>query len=518
MDHNPHAPLPGSGAAALMSEAKACLGRSDGAKAIQLLQRARGLEPNNDRVLVLLGRAFTETYDFAAAQKCFEAAVAIASIKVDPLIAVGHYWMDVRHFEAAKDYFARALEQPHVRIVAYIRLAEMLIRLKRLDEAADVAERALKIDASHEGALLIRAKVHRQQKQLAEAEKLLRIVVGKSDYPSEARAAAGYELGAVLDLQERYEEAMSAFLDAKALLRLTAAPASSILRQKQARMKEAQSAVTPALVQKWRQFGDAQLQPRRNLALLCGHARSGTTLLEYVLDAHPEIVSADETAVFQAKTYATTSAQLGPKTPLLSALDSLPARTLRQLRADYLCGMESFLGQTIGERLLIDKNPALTSDIAGVLRVFPETKFIVALRDPRDVCLSCFMQAWPVLPDTVPWLSLEATVQQYAITMGFWNAWKPCLGGSAIEVRYEDVVNDLEGSARRALQFLNVPWNERVLNFHEETRTKIVRSPTFVEVGKPLYKTAVARWKHYEKFLAPHMEPLKPFLTAFGYE
>jgi hypothetical protein len=88
----------------------------------------------------------------------------------------------------------------------------------------------------------------------------------------------------------------------------------------------------------------------------------------------------------------------------------------------------------------------------------------------------------------------------------------------AIEVRYEDLVENLEGSARRVLGFLGLAWDERVMRFHEHASSKIVRSPTFVEVTKPLYRASVGRWKNYQKYFEPHLPKLAPLLQTFGYE
>jgi hypothetical protein len=180
--------------------------------------------------------------------------------------------------------------------------------------------------------------------------------------------------------------------------------------------------------------------------------------------------------------------------------------------------MESFIGQPIGDRLLLDKNPALTPDIAAICRILPETQFLIMLRDPRDVCLSCFMQPAPVIPDTVPWLSLEETIKHYVLLANFWLSLKPCLGSAALEVRYEDLVDDLEGGARRALEFLGVSWDERVLRFNEHAQSQTVRSPTYAEVTRPIFKTAIGRWRHYQKYFEPHLEQLAPTLRALGYE
>ncbi len=501
----------------LLADARGCLTINDFPTALQLLQRAKGLDPQNDKVHLELGRVYTICYDFAAAERCFETAIQISPSKVDATLTVGHHWMEVRNFEAALRYFAQSLAFEPVRVVTFARLAEMYGRLRRWDDAAAITERALREYPHHEGALLSRGKVLRQMRRYEEAELLFLQVLSNPANPVEARAVAGYELAAVLDARECYEEAMDALLEAKALLRGNSLPMLKTFRDKQAHMRELATAVTPKVIERWRQTGRTDLQPPRRMALLCGYPRSGTTLLEYVIDSHPEVVSADETSVFHNKVYYEISRNLSPSTRYSSVIDGMSPRVLRQLRAEYVRGVESFVGQPLGDRLLVDKNPGMTFDIPAMSRVFPESKFLVALRDPRDVCLSCFMQAWPVLPDSVPWLTPEGSVENYAAVMSMWLALKPAIGDAAREVRYEDLVQDLEGNARKTTEFLGLPWNDRVLRFNENARNKVVRSPTYVEVAKPVYKTSMGRWRNYQKYFEPHFEKLTPFLKAFGY-
>src|ERR1035441_3892927 len=92
------------------------------------------------------------------------------------------------------------------------------------------------------------------------------------------------------------------------------------------------------------------------------------------------------------------------------------------------------------------------------------------------------------------------------------------LACAAIEVRYEDLVDNLEAGARRGLDFLGVGWDERVLRFNEHAQTKTIRSPTYAEVTQPVFKTAIGRWRRYQKYFEPHLEQLAPTLRALGYE
>ncbi len=154
--------------------------------------------------------------------------------------------------------------------------------------------------------------------------------------------------------------------------------------------------------------------------------------------------------------------------------------------------MELCLNKPIGDRLLIDKNPSVTLFLAAFIRIFPEIKILIALRDPRDVVLSCFMQCYvPVTPSSVTYLSLEETTEGYAHTAEEWKILSSAIKNPRLEVRYEDVVADLESVSRRVLDFLGVSWDASVLRFDEHARSKRVRSPTYADVTQPVYKRAL---------------------------
>ena len=114
------------------------------------------------------------------------------------------------------------------------------------------------------------------------------------------------------------------------------------------------------------------------------------------------------------------------------------------------------------------------------------------------------MQKVPITPISSNWLTLPDAVEYYARTMQTWLAVRSLTQGPWLEFRYEDVVADLETHARRILEFLGLPWNEKVLRFYEHAREKVVRSPTYKDVTEPVYQRSVGRWRHY----ARHMEPV----------
>jgi tetratricopeptide (TPR) repeat protein len=501
----------------MIQTAEAARERMDFRTCIETLQAVARLAPANVGVLLQLGCIHGLRCDYAAAERCFEQALRIAPRKTGMLVAIAEHCQNFRNPDFAERYLRRALEQPDATPQACIKLAELYERLRRLPEAAELVERALALNPAYPAALLVRARLERLAGRLEIAEQVLRSFITKSVPDIWIHAQAWYELAAILDRQQKFDDAMSAFLNAKTLIRPQTPRPLDESKAVRARLNVMKSNVTSEIFQHWFD-GGRELLPTRRLALLCGHPRSGTTLLEQVLDSHPDIVSAEETDVFLDDAFSLVKRHSSPDTYMVPALDAAKITTLQQARAAYFQTMELALNQPIANRLLLDKNPTRTFMIPAFIRIFPETKFLIALRDPRDVVLSCFMQFQPFDPFRESNLNLEETTDGYTFTMSLWQTFAPLMPGRYLEVRYEDMVNGLESVARRTLDFLGVPWDAHVLGFDKHARQKHVRSPTYADVTKPVYKGAIGRWHNYQKYLEQHLEKLKPFIKAFGYE
>jgi tetratricopeptide (TPR) repeat protein len=482
---------------------------------LDLLERARRLAPSHVGILLQLGRMHGLRFDYTAAEKCFEQALRVSPRKTETLALAGTYCRDLRNPELGERYFRRATEQKDATPEMLAELAELYERRRRVVEAAQCIERALQMNPANPLALLGSARLKRQEGRLEIAEQILRALPANANRFIRVRAC--YELGNILDRQGRYDEAMAAFLEAKSILKPDAVPFAANLQTIHVRLKLLAENFKPEMFQRWLDAG-SNFQPPRRLALLGGHPRSGTTLLEQVLDSHPDIVSAEETEIFLDEAYLQLTRGLPPETLMLPVLEAAQTGTLQSARDTYFHSMELSLGQPVGKRLLIDKNPSLTFLVPALVRIFPEIKLLIALRDPRDVVMSCFMQPFFQIAQTnSAYLTLDGTAEEYVAVMGVWRAVKPLLKNPWLEVRYEDMVADLESVARRTLGFLEVPWDARVLGFDRHAREKIVRSPTYADVAKPVYKSAMGRWHNYQKYLEPHLAKLEPFVKAFGY-
>lgn len=250
---------------------------------------------------------------------------------------------------------------------------------------------------------------------------------------------------------------------------------------------------------------------------LLGFMRTGTTLTQEVLGAHPDIFVADETdlIVTVVKELNRLSNNQGSVPEQLRKLDLAGVLHLRDF---YRKRAQSLYGDKLEGRLLLDKTTMNTIDLGLINCIFPDAKLVFLLRDPRDVCLSCFMQTMIPTPSTVHLLSWQGTAQFYAQVMAWWMTVKPKLTMDFIEFRYEDAVFEFEPAFRKVFDFLRLDWDPAVVDFHKHVAGKYIASPSFNQVAQPLYSSSVGRWRHYKTEYAAISTWLQPVINEFGYD
>jgi sulfotransferase family protein len=232
-----------------------------------------------------------------------------------------------------------------------------------------------------------------------------------------------------------------------------------------------------------------------------GMPRSGTTLVEQIIASHPMVHGAGELQAFNDVILALRGPN-GDAIPYPNFVPSLDASALQQIGARYLSAVRKLAPS--GERVT-DKMPS-NYYFAGLIHLaLPNAKIIHTVRNPVDTCLSCFSKLFTAEQNhTYDLAELGRYYKRYERLMAHWRRVLPaqCI----LDVRYEDVVADLEGQARRIIAYCALPWDERCLSFHKTDRA--VRTASASQVRLPIYKGAVGRWRAYEKQLGPLLSAL----------
>ena len=482
----------------------------------QLFSEALRQEPTNVRAYVDAAQAYANRYEFQKTAMILHRLCSLepANPGVHHLAGETYAWLKLPGRAIA--CFETAAELPGALPRSWIELAALYERSHRLDDAASLVERALSAKPGLPKGLLVRARIERRQKHLDTAQATLRSLVESVPSESELACEAWAELAALLDQQGDYDAAFAAIEQCKRRQRERDAAEWKTSEHVLNRFRRMIDSITADDFRRW-QEPRSELTERR-IALLAGFPRSGTTLLEQVLDAHPELISSEERDYVAKEFFPSLHRKHSHEAPIQEVLDSLSLPRLRVERQRYFQAMEWLLGEPVGRRLHLDKNPAYNPAIPIMLRLFPETRLIIALRDPRDVVISCYLRHLPLNPVSVRFLSLERTVDRYVLDMQAWLKFREMVPVPWCEVRYEDAVAELETTARRMISTLGLPWDPAVMHYRTRLPEKHVNSPSYEAVSQPVYTASIGRWANYEKHLAPILPKLDPYLREFGYD
>jgi hypothetical protein len=244
---------------------------------------------------------------------------------------------------------------------------------------------------------------------------------------------------------------------------------------------------------------------------LVGFPRSGTTLLDQILSSHSRIVCIEEREHFANAL----AGVIGDKEKL-ARFAELSDREIETARADYWRRVRAEEAPPEGA-IVVDKLPLNIVVLPLIKRVFPDAKIIFALRDPRDVILSCYQQRFGMNAAMAQFLQLDTAAGYYDAIMRLLEICRERLELDLHQVRYEDVVADLEGAARGLAAFLGVPFEAGMLRFRETALKRDINTPSARQVIQPLYNRSIGRWRRYTQQLAPVLPALSAWAARFGY-
>ena len=310
-----------------------------------------------------------------------------------------------------------------------------------------------------------------------------------------AAANLRFALGRALDQTARYEEAMRAFLDANRLA------ASQGPRYDATR---AEAGVAALLAASLAPAPGPEPEPEPDAAgpmplFICGQYRSGSTLLEQVLAAHPMVAAGGELEIVPRWL----GAELAPFPAGLQRLDAAGAAALARA---YRTEQQRRVPYNPDTRYLTDKRPDNHLLIGVIKRVFPAVRIVHTVRHPLDTAISIFSQH--LAQGRLPYASdLRAIGHQLAMHARVMARWRERWGADLHDFDYDLFVREPRAALEPLLAFLGLPWHEDLLDFHQ--RASAVRTASYWQVRSPLYRASSGRWRNYRQHLAPVVDGMR---------
>jgi tetratricopeptide (TPR) repeat protein len=442
------------------------LGRED--EAYDAVRAAAARAPDNASIQSDFGQEAARRNDYAVAEPAFEAALAI-----DPTLGP-----------------------------AFVGLASVYERMNREAEFDPLYDRAISANVDAESVAYIEALRHKRANDIEAAFAALErsgdvVVLGRKHHLR----------GTMLDRLDRHEEAFESFTAMNQ--HWMADPSQPVERAKMYRdmVQSATETLSAEWIDSW--SADTVPSPRPTPIFVLGFPRSGTTLLDTMLMADPKVRVLEEEAFI---------GQIEDHLGGISALPTLTSEQLAKARSDYFAKAEAQVGSLDGLQI-VDKHPMHLNKVPIIRRLFPDAKFVLALRHPCDVLLSCYLTNFRINNAMANFLQLDDAAELYDLSFAHWEKARQLFDLPVGEVVYERLVADKDRELRPLFDWLGLQWPGDTFDHRDAARARgTVATASYAQVTEPIYTRAAGRWTRYRVQLELVMPVLQKWITRFGYD
>ena len=478
-------------------------------EAVVVYKQAIDLNPKHVVAFNNLGLALSKLGSLKEAETQYKNALKLMPNYYEAHLNIGNLHYGLQQFEKAEEDYQKAIAiQPNY-ADAYLNLCELYEKTNKLTDVLSVVKKARdKVSRKKDEFLLFEAFVLFRQDRFQFVEEIISKI--NPDKLSENRKTIFFKLKADwLHHQENFDEAFEAYEHMNNNVKNSAeyqmCSANQYYDAQREKICEIESLQETL---KFRNIIQAKwFQP----SFLIGFPRSGTTLLDTILRSHSGIDVVEEQPLVSKMLE-----KLGA-TISMSDIEAIDLKSAKVLSDIYFRELEKSIN--IQENILvIDKLPLNILSIPIITKVFPEAKFILALRHPLDCVLSCWMQNFKLNAAMANMVDLDRIVDFYCTTMEILKLCEQRYSINIHPIRYEDLVSDFIGTISILMNFLELSWEDQLEGYQRTALSRAkINTPSYTQVVRPIYETAAYRWKKYEDHLQPHKPKLAHWINEFGY-
>ncbi len=480
-------------------------------EALENFDLALTLKPSHALSLIGKGGLLLSLGNLKKAEETFRLLVGFEPDNLLALNNLGIICARTNRPNEAVELFQKCTESPNATPEVYSNLARALETLNQPEESRTACEESLKRDPDQVDAKLVLCRLLLREKNFAEAKAGYETVLA-GPLPQKERAGAMYQFGQVLDRLGEEGAAYEAFSKANSLTADLPEFKNCDPEKYLNRVRDNRRWFDGDKISRFALHPDPEILPP---VFFVGFPRSGTTLMEQILAAHPSIVTSSERSPLEHMRQLLVEHRAGSK-KFTDILDTVRAGELEELRdAFWLDANQSHPKRP--DQILVDKTPLNITELGFANLLFPDAKIIVALRDPRDVCFSCFMQNFGASDAMSNFLSFDQSVKAYNEIMDLWLHYREIVTTPVYEYRYEDLVEGFSKITGDVLEFLGLPWTDEIEQYREKAKDRYIPTPSYRDVTTELYTRASGRWSRYRETIGQSLEGLSDMAARLGY-
>lgn len=468
--------------------------------------------PEEGILFTLVGLIHAAMLQYEPAVESLRRAIELKPDVPDAHHFLGNTLLQKGDTTEALDYFKRAIELRPDYLEAHNKLCEALERSNRLEELEQALARAKEYCPGAHPALALREAELLKRKGDFEAARARLEGSAWQAADDDTRETAAYLLA---DLCDRLDAADEAFRYAEDANRITRASLAA-----QRVDPDAYFQLIDRLTSTFTDLDDADWQTadvaddRADPVFLVGFPRSGTTLLNTILQTHSDVQVLEEVSTV----YQLESEFLKTSGSYSEGLSKLDAGDIERLRRTYFEAVDAHVPRAEQGSLLVDKLPLNLVHAGLIHRVFPGARFLFAQRHPCDAVLSCYMRNFRINEAMISCTELSAAAKLYDRVMTLWSLYRDKLPLAVHTVRYESLISDFEATVSECLAFLGLEWEEGIRNYMDtEINRGRIGTPSYNQVTQDIYTAASGRWQRYQSHLESVLPGLSPWAERMGY-
>lgn len=460
-------------------------------KAFAHYRRAIELKPDFSEAYNNLGNMLHDRSQIREALACYERALQFDPRYVDAHYNRGMALQKMGQYDAALSSYNNALLLSPGHVDAITGIANVYEKQSEYQKTHDMLLPLLESERATVSAAITFAAAARRLGRHDEAIRIMEKLLLRDNLSLEQRQELHFSLGSLCDDIQRYEQAFRHFEKGNTLR-----PYPNIHTSESDYFDDI---IDTFSADRLASLPHSTVRSEKPIFII-GMPRSGTTLVEQILASHPDVFGGGELRgvedALNALRLATPDQLAYPK--FAAQLKSSTVDAAAQAYLDTLSSLSSDSAR------ITDKMPHNFLYLGLIEILFPDATIIHCTRDPLDTCLSVYFHNFNANhPYTTDLGTLGRYYNQYLKLMRHWES---ALTMPIHTVSYEALVSSQEESTRELIAYCGLEWNSKCLQFHENKR--VVTTPSYQQVRRPMYKSAIQRWKNYEPYLQPLIDAL----------
>lgn len=508
----------GNSVAAWLNLGKLYQTRNNQERALASFSKSLEINPEFAPAWSQIGILYEAQGKLDKAQEAYSMAIKYDPHLVSAITGLGLIYLQKGRLNKAEEYLGKALDLNINNLQSYIGIGSIKLIQGEYKSALEYANKAVDIHNTYTDAIVLQAKIYEQTGNADKALEKLQPLIDKNSVNAAAGAVYAnlchrqgnhqegiaylemtlkngspnnwdqrqihFALGKLYDAAGKYDKAFSNYKKGNDLKFSNYIPEKS--REYIDKVINTFPLHYPDILAKSTTTSDKPL-------FIVGMPRSGTSLVEQILSCHPEVAAGGELTFIHDSAFSLKD-RLGDSNPYPECLKNLTVEVADSIANEYLEELSLHSGK---ESYVTDKLPGNFVHLGLISLLFPSSRIIHCARHPIDTCLSCYFQDFS--GDLSFTYHLEHLAHYYMEYLRIMAHWEKVLELHILTVNYEDLINHQEKVSRKIIDYCNLEWNPKCLEFNKSKR--FVRTASYDQVCRPIYKSSIGRWKNYERYI-----------------